>query len=58
MASSTEWPKKSNNFANFEVIFEMVLENESGDQAGLIRDKNQRLKISRESPFKAYSSWT
>ncbi len=35
-----------------EVIFEITLGNESGDQVGSIHDKNQRSKILRDYPFK------
>jgi hypothetical protein len=34
-----------------KVIFEMALVNESGDQVGSIHEKNQRSKISWDSPF-------
>jgi hypothetical protein len=36
---------------DIEVIFEMALDNESGDQVGLIHEKNQRPKISWDYPF-------
>ncbi len=35
-----------------DVIFEMALDNESGDQVGSIHEKNQRSKISWDYPFK------
>jgi hypothetical protein len=35
-----------------EVIFEMALGNDSGNQVGSIHEKNQRSKISWDYPFK------